>query len=386
MSTTEDDASPSTKTTTPPDTSGGYLPTAAGTVAWLGSWLRWVPSSVDHLADAERRVLSYLRTPYHGRFVEIPDPCTDGETSQIWTLTMSTNSATDIATLNEPTPVVLIHGFGGGVGLWALNLDGLAAENRVHAFDLLGFGQSSRLAAFSTNPLSVEEQFADSIESWREAMQLNESTGMVLVGHSFGGFLAAAYALKYPHCVRHLVFVDPWGFAASDEPASEQTARQPLWLRAASSFFRPFNPFASVRVAGPLGPRLVGHFRPDLQRKFANLIDDDTAIANYIYHCNAQHPSGETAFKSMLVPRGQAKHPMITRLRKLDAGIPSTFIYGARSWIESKPGFDFKSQRESSQVDVKVVQGSGHHVYADRPAEFNGLINTVMRKVRAASR
>jgi len=37
------------------------------------------------------------------------------------------------------------------------------------------------------------------------------------------------------------------------------------------------------------GPVLVKKFRPDLQKKFSNTLDDDT-IFEYIYHCNAQTP------------------------------------------------------------------------------------------------
>ena len=37
------------------------------------------------------------------------------------------------------------------------------------------------------------------------------------------------------------------------------------------------------------GPNLVRKFRPDFQKKFSTILDDDT-IFNYIYHCNAQAP------------------------------------------------------------------------------------------------
>lgn len=95
---------------------------------------------------------------------------------------------------SESTPLVLLHGFGGGVGLWVLNLDDLSQQRPVYAFDLLGFGQSSR-PHFSSDAQEAELQFVESIEQWRTTVGLDK---IILLGHNLGGYLAAAYALKYP--------------------------------------------------------------------------------------------------------------------------------------------------------------------------------------------
>ncbi|XP_055343727.1 (Lyso)-N-acylphosphatidylethanolamine lipase-like isoform X2 [Paramacrobiotus metropolitanus] len=346
--------------------------------SWMPtSWMRWIPTSDDLLAAAERKILSYLKSPYEGYFVTLqPEagvsrPESHKASHRIWTVTLNTKDPI------SPIPLVMVHGFGGGVGMWALNLDELASRRPLYAFDLLGFGRSSR-PSFSTNAEIAEQQFVDSIEAWRKEQGLKD---FILLGHSLGAFIAASYCLRFPQYVRHLIMVDPWGLA---ERPSEKDAHQfsaPLWIRTAAAMLQPFNPLAGLRVAGPWGPRLVGRFRPDLQRKFANLIQEENAIFDYIYHCNAQTPSGEVAFKHMTVPYGWAKNAMLKRMYKIEDKVPISFVYGSRSWIDHTVAYLVKENRTNSRTEVLLIHGAGHHVYADRPHEFNEAINRICNQV-----
>ncbi|MPC11441.1 Protein ABHD4 [Portunus trituberculatus] len=74
---------------------------------------------------------------------------------------------------------------------------------------------------------------------------------------------------------------------------------------------------------------------------------------------------------------GWAKYPMIQRMDSLRKGLPITLIYGARSWVDHDPGFQIKYMRKDTFVDVKVIQGAGHHVYADRAQSFNAIVNNI---------
>jgi len=240
---------------------------------------------------------------------------------------------------------------------------------------MLGFGRSSR-PQLSTDPGEAEEQFVDSIEKWREQNGLDK---FVLLGHSLGGFLASSYALKYPSRIQHLILADPWGFPV--KPTEDNINRHiPVWVKFLGAVLSPFNPLAGLRAAGPWGPSLVRQFRPDFQRKFSSMLSDDT-IFNYIYHCNAQEPSGETAFKNMTIPYGWARHPMIYRIGSVDKNIPITMIYGSRSWIDHSSGKETKERRSGCYVDVQVITGAGHHVYVDQPNKFNELVEQICQNV-----
>lgn len=137
------------------------------------------------LRAAEKRILSFLKIPYRGWYVDIGPVV--GEADKVWTISMNTES--------PKTPLVMLHGLGAGVGLWVLNLDSLAKHRPVYAIDILGFGRSSR-PNFSSDAMTAEKQLVKSVEEWRREMNLEE---MILLGHSMGGFIAASYAISHPN-------------------------------------------------------------------------------------------------------------------------------------------------------------------------------------------
>ncbi|XP_035685652.1 1-acylglycerol-3-phosphate O-acyltransferase ABHD5-like [Branchiostoma floridae] len=144
----------------------------------------------------------------------------------------------------------MVHGFAAAAGLFFLNFDALAEHRSVYAFDVLGFGRSSR-HEFSTKPDVVEEEFVDSIEEWRKAVELKE---FILLGHSFGGFLAASYAIKHPSRVKHLILAEPWGFPEKTEKAAKEfRAQTPFLTKIMDPVLSHFSLLMPFRLAGPWG-------------------------------------------------------------------------------------------------------------------------------------
>ena len=107
---------------------------------------------------------------------------------------------------------------------------------RTFFLDWLGMGLSSRPSPNLLNSPSsasvpnrvsrAEHFFLSSLESWRESAGIDK---MVLVGHSLGGYLASAYAVRYPHRVSGLILVSPAGVPHGPEykryaPSGEKNA------------------------------------------------------------------------------------------------------------------------------------------------------------------
>ncbi|KAL7849629.1 hypothetical protein SRHO_G00189780 [Serrasalmus rhombeus] len=323
---------------------GGYCTDRfAVASSWISSWLpSWCPSSPTHLKTAEDRILHPLQ--------QRGPPGSSGAAAWFW----------------------------GGLGLWVKNLTALVQTGRpVYALDLLGFGRSSRPAA-CVQAQEAEEQFVQSLEEWREVLGLEV---MILLGHNLGGYVSAAYALKYPDRVQQLVLVEPWGFTERPDEEDLQ-CRIPLWIKALGSAMNPFNPLALLRLAGPLGPLLLQALRSDFKQKYSSVFKDDT-VPDYLYHLNVQTPSsGETAFKNMTIPYGWAQRPMMQRMEMIDPSIRISVICGSRSCIDGQSGQAIQEMRSNSQTDLVVITGAGHYVFADQSEDFNRAVLKICSNAR----
>lgn len=136
-------------------------------------------------------LISDVKVPFE-RFPVPLGQCV-GSDDFIWTLSMNTES--------KNTPIVLLHGFGAGIAFWVMNLEEISKNRPLYAIDLLGFGRSAR-PKFSKEADEIEHQYVHAIERWRDIMGIDK---MILLGHSFGGYLSSAYAMRFPLKIEHLI-------------------------------------------------------------------------------------------------------------------------------------------------------------------------------------
>lgn len=120
--------------------------------------------------------------------------------------------------------VVLVHGFGESLLSWRAVFDQLAGRADVIALDLPGFGLSSKPpSGYATDSLAADLLGALATLGVRRA---------VLIGHSMGGAVVAAAALRDPGRVRAVVLVDP---ALVGTPAPVSEARRSDGARGAAT-------------------------------------------------------------------------------------------------------------------------------------------------------
>lgn len=101
--------------------------------------------------------------------------------------------------------VVLLHGKNFSGAYWAPTIKSLtAAGYRVIAPDQIGFGKSSKPAAYQF----TFHTLASNTRALLDSLRVEK---FALVGHSMGGMLAARMALMYPERVERLALVNPIG-------------------------------------------------------------------------------------------------------------------------------------------------------------------------------
>jgi 3-oxoadipate enol-lactonase len=96
-------------------------------------------------------------------------------------------------------PLVLLHAFPLDRAMWRAQLADLADSARVIAPDLPGFGESSPASPFTVDGV------ADVVAAFVRALGLPK---VALCGLSMGGYVALAFARKYPEKLSALVLAD----------------------------------------------------------------------------------------------------------------------------------------------------------------------------------
>jgi len=109
-------------------------------------------------------------------------------------------SVVDVGPRDAEFTLLFIHGFGGHALQWEKQLARYAEKYRVVAPDLRGHGLSDHPDSLYTMPELVGD-----LARVADALQLPKK--FIVVGHSFGGAIAAAFTAQYPARVEKLILV-----------------------------------------------------------------------------------------------------------------------------------------------------------------------------------
>jgi len=348
--------------------STSYSDTTSTMFDTLRSW--WIPTDEKLLASAEAKMLDpeYAGVDFEHSFVSVNN-------KRIHTVKVVAQDA-NRDTSDKP-PLLLVHGFGGGLGLWTKNYAQLSRDFTVYAIDVPGFGRSSK-HDFGWRTLTHEKAtdfFVESVHDWVQEMKLGR---LSVLGHSMGGFIAANYAVRYPEQLDHLFLVCPFGVQKPESPGDDPNSL-PKRLKRASWKFQMLihtarmvgGPLGLVRWAGPWGPGLVKRrARYDNSRYDF----DDNRVSEYVYHLAAGTRGGDRAFHALHDKHGYAHAPLYDVCRELK--VPATLIFGERDFFPPSSGAALQQVLPHDNHRLIVIKGAHHHPYATHA----DLFHTAVRK------
>jgi len=117
-------------------------------------------------------------------------------------LRLPSGGALHVAGPRGGSPILLLHGVGGGAWSWAPQRAALAQQRRIYTWEARGHGVAAAVA-----DAGLGDYYVDALEAL-EAVAAADGPAFV-AGHSMGGLLALALAADRAASVRGLVLVDP---------------------------------------------------------------------------------------------------------------------------------------------------------------------------------
>jgi esterase len=242
-------------------------------------------------------------------------------------------------------PVVVLHGLLGSARNWTSIARQLAERHRMFALDLRNHGRSPWAETMSF------DEMADDVGAFIEREGLERAA---LIGHSLGGKVAMRLALRRADLVERLIVVDvaPVAYAHSFAPFVE--AMRQIDLSAVTR-----RTDADLQLEGAIGDPAIRNFLlQNLQKSDAGFVwrvNLEALAANMPELLGFPAPGEEAAYRG-----------------------PALFIAGARSpyiKAEHKPLI----ARLFPRAGHAVIEGAGHWVHAERPAEFLEKVREFLR-------
>ncbi len=219
-------------------------------------------------------------------------------------------------------PLVLLHGAGATSLMWAPNIQTLSEEYRTIAVDQLGeIGRST-----CTQPVRDLDDLIHWLDELFEAMELGNRVN--LMGMSYGGALAAQFAVHYPHRLNKVVLVAPGNTI----------------LRCTAEFFARM--ILMIVNRKRYLPKFAGWIFADAARKEPQWFKETV----------------EELFISMsiLAPHKTPIPPVMTDAQWRGLQVPALFLIGEHETIYPVPKVLGRLKRVAPQIKVEVIPGAGH--------------------------
>jgi pimeloyl-ACP methyl ester carboxylesterase len=231
-------------------------------------------------------------------------------------------------------PVLFLHSFAGDCTHWSPALEALAPRRRVVSFDFSGHG----LSPAARGRYSIR-RLAQDVLTVANAQNLEH---FALVGHSLGALVAADFAAAGPQRVKKLILVDPPPAPGALPAEAARKIRESL----------AHDPYATIEQFWSQGP-FVGA-RPDtVRRLLASLRKLARNAAAELTEDSLNYDA-----RAVLSQYNGPKYAIVTAANDTPLSL----------------------HHAVPDIEYAVIEGTGHWIQLDRPAEFIAVLERLLRR------
>jgi pimeloyl-ACP methyl ester carboxylesterase len=247
------------------------------------------------------------------------------------------------AAAGEGRPLVLLHGAPGNSGLWHRQLDGLAADFAVLAWDAPGCGGSADPPEGWRMP-----DFADCLAAWLDAIGVERPH---VLGLSWGSTLALELYRRHSHLPASLVLVGAyagWAGSLADDVVAERLEK------ILSEVDRPPEEWAASYIPG-----------------FVTDAAPPALAAELVAMVGEHHPAG-----TRTMARAMAEADLRDVLPRID--VPTLLLYGE---LDRRSPLSVAEELHAAipGSELVVLPASGHVCNVEKPAEFDAAVRDFLR-------
>jgi proline iminopeptidase len=271
-------------------------------------------------------------------------------------------------------PLLLIPGGGGGShDYYHPYFSALAASFRVVYYDGFGRGKSDR--AKSPDEYSFDRDIEE-VEALRKALGLGR---IHVLGHSYGGLVAQAYALKYPDSIRSLIlsntFVSGEDYQASNVQYNKQVEffLPEVWARVAqlrSHGYTASSPPMQEAYLGKIATMLELFYFYDPANAARIVFDEQSFNAEEYYAITGPDADFELGPQIRRLSFGEG-------LSKLRA--PILVLIGRSDGVVF-PKLALNIARSAPRAEVVIFEKSGHFPFIEETDKMMATIGAFLRK------
>jgi len=257
---------------------------------------------------------------------------------------------------NRPS-LLLINGGPGATHVYFHELKHLSEKCDINIimYDQRGCGQSLR----NTDRSYSTDELVEDIETLRKHLRIDKLT---ILGWSFGGYLARAYALKYPSNVSKLIMLSSISAGFMDMQGDEYRTNQRKFIAEAER--KRLAEIAKMDI--PLDAKIYNSMlNGDWKRQYLHKPDNDIIARNAKFGWDHDEKFRQDILKDLYHDQSRIK----------DLNIPVLIIEGQHDLTFAPKKFE-EFPKHFNNPKVEIFENSAHFVFVDEPERFAETVCT----------